>query len=112
MRRSLSEPTFKPLSGAGTDKSSASGTDSEQDTGSRKVRFSRVAEVREMSATEALQANLARLSYAASLRAAAALQRAADRLTVCETAWMALTFSLLWFAGNYSYQAALAYTEA
>ena len=47
--------------------------------GNKKVRFSRVAEVREMSAREALHANLARLSYAASLRAATALRRAANR---------------------------------
>ena len=65
-----------------------------------------------MSAKEAIHANLARLSYAASMRAQAALERAQNRLTVAETAWLALTFSLLWFAGNYSYQAALAHTEA
>jgi len=111
MRRSLSEPTFLPIRAADY-KSSADGTDSEVDTGSRKVRFSRVAEVRSMSASEAIHANLARLSYAASLRAAAALQRAANRLTVAETAQLALSFSLLFFAGNYSYQAALSYTEA
>jgi len=111
MSRSLSEPTFLPIRSS-DNKSSAEGTDSEADSGSRKVRFSRVAEVRSMSASEAIHANLARLSYAASLRAAAALQRAANRLTVAETAQLALSFSLLWFAGNYSYQAALAYTEA
>ena len=65
-----------------------------------------------MSAKEAIHANLARLSYAASMRAQAALERAQNRLTVTETARLALTFSLLWFAGNYSYQAALADTEA
>jgi len=78
----------------------------------RKVRFSRVAEVREMSASDALQANLARLSYAASLRAQAALQRAAERLTVTETAQLSLTFTFLFFLGNYSYQLALSFTEA
>ena len=70
------------------------------------------AQVREMSASDALQANLARLSYAASLRAAAALQRAAERLTVAETAQLSLTFTFLFFLGNYSYQAALSHTEA
>jgi len=109
MIRSLSEPTFLPIR---ADKSSAEGTDSEAESGPRKVRFSRVAEVRSMAASEGLHANLARLSYAASLRAAAALQRAANRLTVSETAQLALSFSFLWFAGNYSYQAALSYTEA
>jgi len=107
--RSLSEPTFLPLHGDKT-----SGTDSEQEHGltARKVRFSRVTEVRQMCAGDALQANLARLSYAASLRAAAALQRAAARLTVTETAHTSLTFTFLFFLGNYSYQAALSYTEA
>ena len=81
-------------------------------TGSKKVRFNRVAEVRSMSAKEAIHANLARLSYAASMRAQAALERAQNRLTVTETAKLALTFSLLWFVGNYSYQAALSDTEA
>merc|ERR1719433_518252 len=46
------------------------------------------------------------------MRAQAALERAHNRLTVLETARLALTFSLLWFIGNYSYQAALADTEA
>merc|ERR1719391_514955 len=105
MSRSLSEPTFLPIRSS-DNKSSAEGTDSEADSGSRKVRFSRVAEVRSMSASEAIHANLARLSYAASLRAAAALQRAANRLTVAETAQLSLTFSILFFAGNFSYQAA------
>merc|ERR1740129_1352532 len=103
--RSLSTPTFQPIK-------SQEGTDSEADTGNKRVRFNRVAEVRSMSAKEAIHANLARLSYAASMRAQAALERAQNRLTVAETAWLALTFSLLWFAGNYSYQAALSHTEA
>lgn len=50
LRRSLSEPTFLPLHGDKT-----SGTDSEQEQERRRVRFSRVAEVREMSASDALQ---------------------------------------------------------
>ena len=102
--RSLSQPTFQPIR--------CEGTDSEADTGSKRVRFARVAEVRSMSAREALHANLARLSYAASMRAQAALERAHNRLTVGQTAQLALTFSVLWFLGNYSYQAALADTEA
>jgi len=108
LHRSLSEPRYLPVSGMGL----GSGTDSEPDTSNRKVRFNRVAEVREMSAREALHANLARLSYAASLRAQSALRRAANRLGVLETAQLALNFNFLWFLGNYSYQAALAYTEA
>ena len=47
--RSLSEPTFLPIAGDKT-----SGTDSEQETASqRKVRFSRVAEVNNISSNKA-----------------------------------------------------------
>lgn len=108
LNRSLSAPRFQPLSGLGVN----SGTESENETSSRKVRFSRVAEVREMSAREALHANLARLSYAAHLRASTALRRAANRLGVLETAQLALTFTFLFFLGNCSYQLALSDTEA
>ena len=108
--RSLSQPTFQPIRSEGGQ--AGTGTDSEAEPSSRRVRFARVAEVRSMSAKEALHANLSRLSYAASMRAQAALERAQNRLTVLQTAKLALTFSLLWFIGNYSYQAALADTEA
>ena len=120
--RSLSEPTFQPIRSEGTDSEADTGNILQKEgnpsvlmivlLGNKRVRFNRVAEVRSMSAKEAIHANLARLSYAASMRAQAALERAQNRLTVGETAWLALTFSLLWFAGNYSYQAALAHTEA
>ena len=46
------------------------------------VAFSVQAEVVEMSPAEAIAANLARLSYNASLRARAALRRAAARLSI------------------------------
>jgi solute carrier family 35 protein F5 len=65
-----------------------------------------------MNPAEAIAANLARLSYSASLRAQAALRRAAQRLTVHEVARLALAFCIPWFLGNYCYQAALAKTEA
>ena len=61
--RSLSQPTFQPIRSEG---GQGTGTDSEAEPGSRRVRFARVAEVRSMSAKEALHANLSRLSYAAS----------------------------------------------
>jgi len=42
------------------------------------------AEVVEMNPAEAIAANLARLSYSASLRAKAALRRAASKLSVAQ----------------------------
>ena len=65
-----------------------------------------------MNPGDALYANLARLSYSASLRAQAALRRAASRLTVGEVLQLALLFCFPWFVGNYCYQAALSDTEA
>jgi len=68
--------------------------------------------VRELSPNEAADALMARLSYSASIRAEVATRRCAEKLTVFETVKAAATFSILWFVGNYSYQAALSHTEA
>ena len=65
-----------------------------------------------MNPTEAMAANLARLSYNASLRAQAALRRAAQRLPLSAVAKLALVFCVPWFLGNFSYQMALSKTEA
>ena len=78
---------------------------------SRRVRFKNVAQVVEMHPADALYANLARLSYNASLRAQAALRRAASRLSISEVIQLALLFCVPWFLGNYCYQEALSETE-
>ena len=70
----------------------------------RSVKFKHLAEVVEMNPGEALAANISRLSYNASLRAHAALRRAASRLTAKEVMKLSLAFTLPWFAGNYCYQ--------
>jgi len=79
---------------------------------SRRVRFSKQAEVVEMNPAEAIAANLSRLSYNASLRAQMALRRAANRLTVWEVFKISLGFTFPFLAGQYCYQRALALTEA
>lgn len=124
MSRSLSNPIFQPINYPDSGKSSETESDidpshhpalaasSIEEPPGRKVRFNRVAEVRQMSTQDALYANLSRLSYTASLRAQAALRRAANRLNVKEVAQVSLMFSFLWFMGNYSYQLALSNTEA
>ncbi|XP_078034968.1 solute carrier family 35 member F5 isoform X2 [Augochlora pura] len=84
---SLSDPTFVPIKTPDhCDRSS--GTESD-DSSIRSVRFSKLAEVRHMSETDATEALLARLSYQASLRAGEH-----------------------WFMANYTYQISLAKTEA
>ncbi|XP_016972560.1 solute carrier family 35 member F5 [Drosophila rhopaloa] len=106
----LGDPTYVPIrsphSGApatnGTS-NSLSGTESD-DSSVRSVRFSKMAEVREMSAHEATDALMARLSYAASLR----IRR---QKTHHKTAKTALLFCLLWFVANYFFQLALEMDE-
>ncbi|XP_039481377.1 solute carrier family 35 member F5 [Drosophila santomea] len=110
----LGDPTYVPIrsphlgAGAGPPangtSNSISGTESD-DSSVRSVRFSKMAEVREMSAHEATDALMARLSYAASLR----IRR---QKTHHKTAKTALLFCLLWFAANYFFQLALEMDEA
>ena len=50
---------------------------------------------------DAIAASISRMSYSATLRAQAALRRAAQRLTLFEVAKLALIFCFPWFIGNY-----------
>ncbi|SPP75680.1 solute carrier family 35 member F5 [Drosophila guanche] len=105
----LGDPTYVPIrsahlaSTANASGNTLSGTESD-DSSVRSVRFSKMAEVREMSAHEATDALLARLSYAASLR----IRR---QKTHHKTAKTALLFCLLWFVANYFFQLALEMDE-
>ncbi|XP_037950307.1 solute carrier family 35 member F5 [Teleopsis dalmanni] len=96
---SLSDPTFIPIRTGGV----VSGTESD-DSSIRSVRFSKMAEVREMSAHEATEALMARLSYAASMR----IKR---QKTHHKTAKTALLFCVLWFFANYLFQISLEWGE-
>nr|XP_012150178.1 PREDICTED: solute carrier family 35 member F5 isoform X1 [Megachile rotundata]XP_012150179.1 PREDICTED: solute carrier family 35 member F5 isoform X1 [Megachile rotundata]XP_012150180.1 PREDICTED: solute carrier family 35 member F5 isoform X1 [Megachile rotundata] len=107
---SLSDPTFVPIKTPDhCDRSS--GTESD-DSSIRSVRFSKLAEVRHMSETDATEALLARLSYQASLRAGEHARRQANKFSVQKVAKIALMFCLLWFMANYTYQISLVKTEA
>ncbi|KAH8275226.1 hypothetical protein KR026_002697 [Drosophila bipectinata] len=105
----LGDPTYVPIRSphigatANGSANSLSGTESD-DSSVRSVRFSKMAEVREMSAHEATDALMARLSYAASLR----IRR---QKTHHKTAKTALLFCLLWFVANYFFQLALEMDE-
>ncbi|XP_036213865.2 solute carrier family 35 member F5 isoform X1 [Bactrocera oleae] len=92
---SLSDPTFIPIRSSGA----ISGTESD-DSSIRSVRFSKLAEVREMSAHEATEALMARLSYAASIR----IHRQKSHHKTAKTA---LLFCVLWFVANYFFQLSL-----
>lgn len=111
----MSGPTFVPMkSGEEPGQLSTSTITSDSVDGiiTRSVRFNGFVEVRELSPNEAVDALMARLSYSASIRAEVATRRCAEKLSALETMKVAATFSLLWFLGNYSYQAALSHTEA
>ncbi|XP_068145269.1 solute carrier family 35 member F5 [Drosophila tropicalis] len=104
----LGDPTYVPIRSAARlhqmpPSNTLSGTESD-DSSVRSVRFSKLAEVREMSAHEATDALMARLSYAASLR----IKR---QKTHHKTAKTALLFCLLWFVANYFFQLALGMDE-
>ncbi|KAL7737023.1 hypothetical protein ACLKA6_005249 [Drosophila palustris] len=95
----LGNPTFVPIRVANPINGVLSGTESD-DSSVRSVRFCKMAEVREMSAHEATDALMARLSYAASMR----IRRQKSHHKTAKTA---LLFCLLWFAANYFSQLAL-----
>ncbi|XP_070570117.1 solute carrier family 35 member F5-like [Ptychodera flava] len=117
----LSDPLYIPLKYNDSDKDSLSSrssslsdlTDGEKVNKINKkgVRFSNVLEVRHMSDTQAEAAKMARLSYAASLKAKEDAMKAANKLPVCEVAKLSLLFCLVFFLGNISYQEALADTQ-
>lgn len=87
----LSDATFVPIKNHETES---------DDSSIRSVRFSKLAEVREMNAAVATEAIMSRLSYAASIRVR-------KQRTHHKTAKTALIFCILWFIANYMYQLAL-----
>lgn len=92
---SLSEAMFISIKNK---RHSISGTESDE-SANRSVKFSKLAEVREMSPYEATDAFISRLPYNASLRVN---QRSHHRI-----ARTALMFCILWFIANYTLQLAL-----
>lgn len=109
----ISEPQFIPVRFSDSEIDKTSGTESDDSSMSvpRSVRFSKVKEVRQLSESHAEDANLARLSYTASLRAEEVLKRAANKLTIKQVAKLALIFCFVWFAANCTYQEAIANTQ-
>lgn len=110
----MSDPMYVPIRfHDGADKSSGTESDDSSNLGhNRSVRFSKLTEVRQLSESQAEDAVLARLSFTASLRAQEEAARLANKLGVRQVAKIAAQFSLVWFAGNCSYQVALAKTQA
>ncbi|XP_073953536.1 solute carrier family 35 member F5 [Choristoneura fumiferana] len=96
---SIGDSTFVPVRAGET-------TDSD-DAAPRAVRFNKVAEVRVMSAAQAGEALLARLSWAASVRASEVAQRRAAAHATRRHLRMALLFALPWFISNYLYRLSL-----
>lgn len=99
---SLGDSTFVPVRAGET-------TDSDDAT-PRAVRFNKVAEVRVMSAAMASEALLARLSWAASVRACEHAQRTAAAAATRRHLRLALLFALPWFLSNYLFRLSLLHT--
>uniref|UniRef100_A0A146LTQ2 Solute carrier family 35 member F5 n=2 Tax=Lygus hesperus TaxID=30085 RepID=A0A146LTQ2_LYGHE len=107
----LSPPTYVPIKWE-EKQEKCSGSESDDSSLHRAVKFCKLAEVRQMSASHASDAFWARLSYHASIKASHIARRAANKLSVDQVAKIAFYFCLLWFVANYTFQAALAYTDA
>ncbi|CAL8070171.1 unnamed protein product [Orchesella dallaii] len=103
----LSAPAFVPINYD----TAGSGNESDDSAHQRSVRFSKLAEVRHLSDHEANEAFYARLSYQASLQAEQIAFRLANRLSPSQTAHLAITFCLMWFVANYTYQLAVSHTQ-
>lgn len=89
----LSDPTFVPIKTPDQcDRSS--GTESD-DSSVRSVRFSKLAEVRHMSESDATEALLARLSYHASVRAGEQARRQANKFSIQKVSKIASMFCFL-----------------
>lgn len=73
----------------------SSGTESDDSSIQRSVRFNKLAEVRHMSESEAAEALLARLSYQASVRMGELAKRAATKLAIYKVAHISLIFCFL-----------------
>ncbi|XP_075981007.1 solute carrier family 35 member F5 [Anticarsia gemmatalis] len=99
---SLGDSTFVPVRAGET-------TDSD-DAAPRAVRFNKVAEVRVMSAAMASEALLARLSWAASVRANEHAQRRAAAAATRRHLRLALLFCIPWFVSNYLYRLSILHT--
>ncbi|KAL0820569.1 hypothetical protein ABMA28_006416 [Loxostege sticticalis] len=98
---SLGDSTFVPVRAGET-------TDSD-DAAPRAVRFNKVAEVRVMSAAMAGEALLARLSWAASVRATEYAQRRAAAAATRRHLKLAVLFCIPWFISNYLYRLSILY---
>ncbi|ODN05339.1 Solute carrier family 35 member F5 [Orchesella cincta] len=103
----LSAPAFVPINYD----TAGSGNESDDSAHQRSVRFSKLAEVRHLSDHEAAEAFYSRLSYQASLQAEQIAFRLANRLSPSQTAHLAITFCLMWFVANYTYQLAVSHTQ-
>jgi len=108
----LSDPVFVPIKFDKKYNDNAASSEAEDSSAhSRTVRFSRLSEVRQMSAAHGEEALLARLSYAAYMRAEECRLKAANKLTVRQISKIAGIFCFVLFFGQLSYQEALNFID-
>lgn len=108
----ISEPRYIPVEYSDSERNSGTESDDSLGANARSVRFSKVIEVRQLSESQAEEANLARLSYTASVRAEEVMKRVNGKLSTTQVAKLAFFFCILWFLANMSYQEAIAHTQA
>ncbi|XP_059174232.1 solute carrier family 35 member F5-like [Physella acuta] len=105
----LGSPIYVPLKYDNYDSHTSGGESDDASSGGncKSVRFSNLSEVRQLSETYAVEHNLARLSYQASIQAAEKLSLLQNRLPLAQVAKLASLFCFLWFFANYTYQIAI-----
>ncbi|XP_012936842.1 solute carrier family 35 member F5 [Aplysia californica] len=110
----IGSPIYVPVKYEHYDSHTSGGESDDASTGgsSKSVRFSNLSEVRQLSEEYAVEHNLARLSYQASVEAEEKLTILQNRLPLSQVVRLAFYFCLLWFFANFTYQEALNQTES
>ncbi|KAF7993823.1 hypothetical protein HCN44_011092 [Aphidius gifuensis] len=108
----LSDSTFVPIKKSDQyNNVSSNDTESDDSSINKSVRFSKVAEVRHMSESDATEALLARLSYQATIRADEYARKQAHKFTIKKIAKISFIYCLLLFLTNYTYELSLKTTD-
>lgn len=113
VNHTLSEPLYVPVKfhDLQNEKTlTSSNPNNEKSVKKPRVRFSNLMEVRQLPATQAVEAKLSRMSHP-PVRDSELGLRTSGKFTICQVAKISFFFCFVWFLANYSYQEALSDTQ-
>lgn len=112
MSNALSEPLYVPVRfhDLHTEKVLNANSLKEKPPKKPRVRFSNLMEVRQLPASQALEAKLSRMSHT-PVRDGESVLRSVGKFSACQVAKISFFFCFVWFLANYSYQEALSETQ-